>query len=174
MLAVGNLGRSDPDYRKKHGEEVATDLSGATVLIPRDPAKGRPKDEELKIFKARPTPPYFDDLVLNDALNKAAQFHAEYQASIRTGTHDGPETYDGASMKEFWDRAQHFGYTFRMEGEGCGRGGATDFPEGWMHSDTHFRPWFNLGQDVREVGLGIAKGSDGVWYTCVLSGLGTP
>jgi hypothetical protein len=164
MLAIGNLGRRDPDYRKKHGKKkVATDLSGATVLI---------DGKAEKIFKHRQAPPYFNDLVLNDDLNKAAQFQAEYQASINTLTHTGPETYKGAPMTQFWERTKYFGYTSPMEGEGCGEGGPADCPECWMDGYTHFRPWFNVGSDVREVGLGIAKGVDGNWYATVISGLG--
>jgi uncharacterized protein YkwD len=164
MLAIGNLARRDPDYRKKHGEKVATDLSGATVVY---------QGQTNQIIKHRPTPPYFNDLVLNDALNKAAQFHAEYQAFTRRDGHDGPETYNGAPMKEFWQRAQHFGYKFGFEGEGAGKlPRPTDYPENWLRSDTHFRPWFNVNADVVEVGLGIARGADGFWYGCVISGLG--
>jgi len=173
MLAIGNMGRRDPDYRKKHGEKVATDLSGQTVTLPPDPPN-HPQAEVLKIYKKRPTPPYFDDLVLNDALNKAAQFQAEYQASTGKVGHDGPTDHNGVNLKDFWDRARHFGYSLNTEGEGCGQGTPTDFPEGWMKSNTHYRPWFNIGADVREVGLGIARGADGSWYTCVVSGLGTP
>jgi hypothetical protein len=167
-LAVGNLGRRDPDYRKKHGEKLATDLSGATVFIPKDPANGRPEDETSKIFKNQETPPYFKDVVFNDALNKAAQFQAEYMASIGNFSHDGPDSFQGDSMKGPGDRVKHFGYT--------GGGGeitavSTDpsaFPETWMQSDTHFRGWFNIGSELREIGFGIAKGKDGKWYACVV------
>ncbi|HEX8200977.1 MAG TPA: CAP domain-containing protein, partial [Isosphaeraceae bacterium] len=173
MLAIGNMGRRDPDYRKKHGETVATDLSGQTVLLPADPPN-HPNGEEPRIFQHHQTPPYFDDLVLNDALNQAAQFQAEYQASTGKPGHDGPENYNGVNLTFFGDRARFFGYTFNLEGEGAGQGTPTDFPEGWMKSNTHYRPWFNVGADVREVGLGIARGEDESWYTCVVSGLGAP
>src|SRR5690349_10346791 len=65
-LAVGNLGRRDPDFRKKNGSKTATDLSGETV-----PLDGK----EVPIVKIQ------QDLVLNETLNKAAQFQAEYCAS---------------------------------------------------------------------------------------------
>jgi len=173
MLAVGNLGRRDPNYRKRHGEKVATDLSGAEALFPRDPAAGRTADKREKIFKHNDAPPYFKDLVFNDALNKAAQFHAEYQASTDTVGHTGPDTYKGAPVKESWQRAESFGYKFLTEGEAAGESrDPTDFPEGWMKSDTHFRPWFNVGTDVREMGLGIARSRTGKWYTCAVGGTG--
>src|SRR5687767_3992294 len=44
VLAVGNSGRRDPDYRKKHGEKAATDLSGATAFTPKDSVKGPLED----------------------------------------------------------------------------------------------------------------------------------
>jgi len=173
MLAVGNLGRRDPDYRKRHGEKLATDLSGKTVLIPKAVAGGT-EDKVQTIFKHNDAPPYFKDLVLNDALNKAAQFHAEYQASTGRAGHTGPDTYKGAPMKEFWQRTEFFGYKFDTEGEAAGESSEpTSNPEGWMKSDTHFRPWFNIGKDVREVGLGIARSRDGKWYTCAIGGTGT-
>jgi hypothetical protein len=173
-LAVGNLGRRDPDYRKKHGEKAATDLSGATAFTPKDPVKGPLEDLTEKIYKNQQTPPYFTDLVLNDALNKAAQFQAEYQASIGKSTHDGPDSLDGDSMKTAGDRIKHFRYTGVPGGEITGyNSDATGFPETWMQSDTHFRGWFNIGSELREIGFGIAKGKDGIWYACVV-GNGSP
>src|SRR5262249_42493202 len=138
-LAVGNLGRRDPDYRKKHGEKAATDLSGATAFTPKDPVKGPVEDLTEKIYKNQETPPYFKDLLLNDALNKAAQFQAEYQASIGKGGHDGPDSFDGDSMKTVGDQIKHFGYTGVPGGEIAGWSSiANAFPEMWMQSDTHF------------------------------------
>jgi hypothetical protein len=173
-LAVANLGRRDPDYRKKHGEKAATDLSGATAFTPKDPVKGPLEDLTEKIYKNQETPPYFKDLVFNDALNKAAQFQAEYQASIGKSTHDGPDSFEGGSMKTSEDRIKHFRYTGVPGGECCGFSSeATYEPEGWMQSDTHFRGFFNIGGELSEIGFGIAKGKDGIWYTC-LAGNGSP
>ena len=164
MLKIGNLGRQDKDYRTKHGEKVATDLSGQSVVI---------NGKEEKIFKNQATPPYFKDLVLNNALNQAAQFQAEYQASLDQMSHDGPADFNGKSMKHFFERAGHFGYSDVLEGEGTATVNKTsETPEVWMQSDTHFRPWFNVGSDVREMGFGIAKSPKGIWFTVVVSGTG--
>jgi hypothetical protein len=173
-LAVGNLGRRDPDYRKKHGEKAATDLSGATAVTPKDPVKGPTEDLTETIYKNQETPPYFKDLVFNDELNKAAQFQAEYLASTSTFGHDGPDSFDGDSMKTPGDRIKHFRYTGVPGGEITG--GSPDptlYPEEWMRSDTHFRGWFNIGVELREIGFGIAKGEDGWWRICVV-GNGSP
>jgi hypothetical protein len=147
-LAVGNLGRRDPDFRKNNGSTVATDLSGASVTI---------NGKQETIVKNQQTPPYFEDLVLNETLNKAAQFQAEYQAAVKPG-HDGPDNFNGKSIKTLDDRLKYFGgYTGGLEGEGCGGGfSPTADPEDLMKGDTHCRPWFNIGHDVRAMGVGIA------------------
>jgi hypothetical protein len=173
-LAVGNLGRRDPDFRKNNGSTVATDLSGASVSIDG-------KDET--IVKNQATPPYFKDLVLNDILNQAAQFQAEYQAAVKPG-HYGPDDYKGVSMKTVGERLNYFKYpAARTEGEACGGGfSPTADPEDLMKTDTHFRPWFNIGHDVREMGVGIAfdvnPAEDGrkYWRDCYIGGWpeGTP
>ena len=167
MLKIGNLAREDPDYRKKHGEKEATDLSGDTVTI---------GGQEEKIYKHHPTPPYFDDLVLNDTLNKAAQFQAEYLASTKkdTALHYGPDNYEGKTMNILGDRINYFGYPYGVEGEGISTlwdSIMTRSPETFFQGDTHFRPWFNIGTDVREMGIGVAY-NDGIWYTVVVAGTG--
>ncbi|MEZ5402195.1 MAG: hypothetical protein R2729_21150 [Bryobacteraceae bacterium] len=161
MLAYGNAGRRDPDFRKKNDEpKTAKDLSGPTVNT---------KEGQEKVFKQNPTPPYFAPHVMNPKLNEAAQFQAEYMASIKTLTHDGPGNYrDRASgrtvdMSKAWLRAEFFG-AGRDVVEAAGLGGPGDYPEGWMHSDTHFRPWFNVNGCYPEVGYGAAMLKRGTWY----------
>lgn len=42
MLAVVNIARADPDFRKNNGSTMATDLSGDTVAVKRfDKSSGR-------------------------------------------------------------------------------------------------------------------------------------
>jgi hypothetical protein len=87
MLAYGNAGRRDPDFRKVNGSKTATDLSGDTVQT----MKG-----VEKVFKHSQTPPYFADHVLNDKLNEMAQFQAEYTALNRITDitmHNGPTSF---------------------------------------------------------------------------------
>jgi hypothetical protein len=174
MLRIGNMARRDSEYRTKHGEKEATDFSNPTVTI---------GGKESKIYKNQETPPYFNDLVLNDNLNRAAQFQAEYLASKNSQSrqHYGPENYQGKSMLELGDRLKFFDYTYGVEGEGVASlWSATGSPETFMQGDTHFRPWFNIGADVVEIGLGVAQGAPGgwgpgttgVWYTVVIAGLG--
>lgn len=163
MLAIGNLARRDPNYRKDHRCEFALDLSRETTRTDRGMEK---------VFKHNDSPPFFKDLVLNQKLSKAAQFHAEYMASIQKVTHDGPADYMGHEMRGYDQRLAFFEYSFPTEGEGAGAGGPSEFPTSWMSSDSHFRPWFNVGMDVKEVGLGVAQGADGTWYFCAIGGEG--
>jgi hypothetical protein len=165
MVQIGNVARRDPEYRKRNGKRYAADLSGATALT---------DGGQEKIFKNRPAPPYFEDLVVDELLNRACQFHAEYMAANKRLTHDGPSNHQGVDMSGYWMRAAHFGYKRANAGEGAGQGGVDDYPEGWMLSETHYRPWFNIGADVRTVGLGAAKASNGDWYFCKIGGVGLP
>jgi len=204
VLLIGNLARRDPNYRKTHqywgdngtkegglvSPKDATDLSGTEVIDFNEETK---KNERLKLHKQHQSPPYFDDLVLNAKLNEAAQFHAEYQATTAQAGHYGPQEYLGnspkvkaifvkkaATMYAIKDRVNHFGYEagIDMEGAGGSQFHAPDWaPEWWITSDTHFRPWFNAGNAVTEIGFGVArdksvKDPNGGWYFCVLMGLG--
>jgi WD40 repeat protein len=160
MLAYGNAGRQDPDFRKTNGSKTAADLSGDTVVT---------LGGKEKVFKQSATPPYFNDLVLNDKLNQAAQFQAEYIASINKLGHDGPRAYldpktgTRVNMFDLGDRAKYFGYTTGVV-EAAGQGGLGDYPHSWMAGETHFRPWFNVDGVYTEIGYGAAMASNGKWY----------
>lgn len=157
MLAIGNQGRRDPDYRKKAGTKVSKDLSGATTLTEFGPQK---------VNKNRPNPPYFLDLKLNARLNDLCQFQAEYVASTKRLSHDGPANYNGHDMRKLGTRAAHFKVGAPVQ-EGLAAGPSPDLePTGWMQSDTHYRPWFNIDHEVRQMGLGAAQADDGTWYFC--------
>lgn len=165
MLKIANLGRQNPKYRVNNKE--ANDLSGESVVT---------QNGEEKIFKNSVTPPYFNDLVLNDALNKAAQFQAEWQAKIQDVTHQGPKEFNGKPTTHAWQRTIAFDFDndkYQLEGEGGAAAQSVDvFPENWMKSETHYRPWFNIGHDVRQIGLGLAKGANGIWYATVIAAEG--
>ena len=154
MLDYGNAGRRDPDFRKNNGAKVATDLSGLTTQTDlRGPTEN--------VFKQNPAPPYFAPHVLNDQLNKMAQFQAEYNASIRRVSHDGPQSYfdkesnKNVNMSDMEQRAVFFKVENTVEAAGGGRLG--DSPHNWMKSDTHFRPWFNIDGCYPEIGYGAAR-----------------
>lgn len=170
MLKIANLGRQNPKFRE-HNKE-ASDLSGTSVTT--TDYEGKTKEE--KIFKNRETPPYFEDLVLNDALNDAAQFQAEWQAKKQEVTHFGPEKFNDKPTEASWQRTITFGFDndkYQLEGEATANGASVAaFPENWMRSDTHYRPWFNIGHDVRQIGLGLAKDANGVWYSVAIAAEG--
>ncbi len=171
MLALGNLGRRDPNFRQK--SQYANDLTGETAT-----GMGGPN----KIFRNNPQPPYFDDLGLHPKLNRAAQFMAEYYAKTDGNArmpgdrkHDAPgEKWEGAKMDALGDRLDHFAPGVGTAGEGLAGPGAADIaPETWMRSETHYRPWFNLGADVKSMGLGAARTDKG-WYFCKIGGTELP
>ena len=171
MLALGNIGRRDPQFRKAN--KWANNLSGDTATGPKGPEK---------IFKNNPNPPYFNDLVLHPKLNEAAQYMAEYYAKTNGNArqpdgrkHDAPEAvWQGAKMDTLGDRLNHFAKGVGSSGEGlAGAGPANDAPEGWMHTETHYRPWFNIGHDTKSMGLGAAWTANG-WYFCKIGGLDLP
>jgi hypothetical protein len=161
MLAYGNTGRRDPDFRKFSGAKTATDLSGSSV----NTLAGNEK-----VYKQRPTAPYFADHVLSDALNQAAQFQAEYQAATQTMGHDGPRSYrdpktnTNVNMFELGDRVKFFGVGDFATAEAAAYGGVDIAPGNWMSGDTHFRPWFNVNGCIPEIGYGAALGANGEWY----------
>lgn len=168
ILALGNLGRRDPNYRKNN--KVANDLSGDMTTS---------RDHGLeKIFKNNPTPPYFNDLVLHPKLNLAAQYMAEYYAKTDGNAgmpydqkHDAPgEVWAGAKMDKVGDRGRYFapGVTSLQEGLG-GPMKPDGAPELWMKSETHYRPWFNIKSEAKSMGLGVARTKKG-WFFCKLSG----
>ena len=172
LLKMSNLARQDPDYRKKHGEKIAIDLSGDKTA------------EGEIIYKSSQTPPYFVDLVINDKLNQAAQLQAEYLASSNNkgGTgkgdpHIGPgpnDPYQGHSLEGLGDRLQYFGYSSPGgQGEGITSWYSGEEHQGmepFMQHDTHFRPFFNVGTDTREIGFGVAQDKNGLWSVVFVAG----
>lgn len=178
MLDYGNAGRRDPNFRKDHGAKYATDLTQDTVATKGSVENGKPKE---KVFRLSDTPPYFPDHVMNDTLNKMAQFQAEYSAAIDDLGHDGPPwgnrltaaqrkfqyidpaTGKAVNMYQMGDRSKYFGAPANVveAGSANGPGGA---PGDWMSGETHFRPWFNVYAAYPEIGYGAAQAKSGNWY----------
>ncbi|MCU0390929.1 MAG: CAP domain-containing protein [Thermoflexibacter sp.] len=136
MLQLMNEARQNPNYRRASGCKTALAL-----------------------------PSNLTPLVFDDRLTNTAQEQADYQARIRQVTHDNRNYRDNNDG----------GYGARMDkylrnigtAEACGGSEQlADEPIGWMKSETHYRPTWNLDNQVMNaVGFGIAKGSDNVWYT---------
>ncbi|MBS1514790.1 MAG: CAP domain-containing protein [Bacteroidetes bacterium] len=96
--------------------------------------------------------------MLADDLNQAAQEQAEYQAKINKVTHDH------ASYKDYGERMEKNGI-MGTSYEACANGELFDTPDNWMSSETHYKPFWNIETPVTHIGFGLAKGSDGMWYT---------
>jgi uncharacterized protein YkwD len=100
-------------------------------------------------------------LQLHDKLNDAAQNQAEYCAKVKQSTHDQADPKYATLGK----RMDLFAGPTEDSAEAAGGGSLQDWPTGWMKSETHYRPWWNLDNQVMtHVGFGIAKSSDGNWY----------
>ncbi len=171
IIALGNLGRHDPNYRR--GNKYANDLTKEYATTDQG---------QERIFRNNQTPPYFNDLVLHPKLNEACQFMAEYYARTNGNAqmpkgrkHDAPgATWKGAKMDTFGDRLKYFAPGVGSAGEGlAGAGGADSAPTTWMTTETHYRPWFNIGHDVKSMGIGAARTKDG-WYFCKAGGTELP
>ena len=165
MLAYGNAGRRDPDFRRNNGMSIPVDITGDTVVTKTGATE--------KVFKQNATPPYFADHRLNAELNRAAQFQAEFLASegkpMTLASHLGPTSYTDprtgktVSMYTLTDRGRFFNTPPAVEAaSGSGPGGS---PHDWMSGTTHFRPWFNVAGTYPRIGYGIAKAANGNWYT---------
>ncbi|MFK7947179.1 MAG: CAP domain-containing protein [Saprospiraceae bacterium] len=103
--------------------------------------------------------PNLTALVLDKRLNDMAQEQAVYQASVQRVTHDN-SNYGN----DYGKRAR----TYVLRGgvfEACAGDPLSNSPMGWMKSETHYRPTWNLdGETVNSVGFGAAVGADGKWY----------
>jgi uncharacterized protein YkwD len=126
-------------------------------------APGRQPDlEEVKARIARATIRFRREqgrggLRVNDALNRAAQYFADYLARTDEFSH----TADG---KEPWERAARFGYDYSIVAENIAweyssagfttRDLARRFVEGWKKSPGHRKNM--LDPDVDEIGVGVA------------------
>lgn len=106
-------------------------------------------------------------LRLDDKLNQAAQVQAEYCARIKETTHDNADP----EQADMGKRLKNVGYE-AMAYEAAGQGALLNAcPECWMTSETHYRPWWNLdNQVVTKIGYGVAKADNGTWYFVAVLG----
>ncbi|MCB0047013.1 MAG: hypothetical protein KDD92_16435 [Caldilineaceae bacterium] len=168
MLAYGNAGRHDPDFRKENDATCALDLSQDTVKTDQDGKKPYNCTQTEKVYRQSETPPYFADHVLNDKLNQAAQLQAEYLASVDKVSHEGPTAFrdpksgKSVNLLNMEDRLKFFDAPGNAV-EAASGGALGNSPNSWMVSDSHFRPWFNVDGCYPEVGYGAAT-ANGKWY----------
>lgn len=103
---------------------------------------------------AKGMPPLTED----PALTQAAQDHACDMAQSQRMSHSGS---DGSTLPTRMNRA---GYTFgeAAENVAAGYADAASVMAGWMNSHGHRRNI--LDRTLRDIGVGVARGSDGMLY----------
>jgi hypothetical protein len=110
---------------------------------------------------AQHTNPSQGPLKLHDNLNFAAQNQADYCAKLlRDPTSAEAHDQPGFDRIARWKRYVGEGFPI-YEAQGA-TNDLQDYPRGWMTGDTHYRPFWNLdNQIVTHVGFGIAKNLSG-------------
>ncbi|MCC7494639.1 MAG: CAP domain-containing protein [Fimbriimonadaceae bacterium] len=99
-------------------------------------------------------------LTLSAKLNRAAQIQAQHCAAVKEATHDHPDP----ELADVGQRLKSVGVEKTCY-EAAGSGPLSDSPAVWMRSETHYRPWWNLDDEVvTEIGFGLARADDGSWY----------
>ena len=97
-------------------------------------------------------------LAANPQLMTAARLHSQDQAAHRKMSHDGS---DGSTLAQRVSRAGYPGGNL-AENVAYGYETPADVMDGWMHSDGHRRNILNC--TYRDIGVGVAEGSDGRLY----------
>ena len=99
-----------------------------------------------------------------------------WQANKQEVTHTGPKEFKGKPTVYAWQRTIAFGFDndkYQLEGEGTANGiSVAIFPGNWMKSETHYSLWFNIGHDIRQIGIGLAQDAKGVWYATFIAAEG--
>lgn len=117
----------------------------------------------------------------NAALNEAAQWQSELMARYKETGHDAVEVGGPAyaSMREIADRGKYFGWP--TGAEACtahGNSNGSEIAMIWINSPTHYRPFVPTrdpsseagNRQLTQVGFGVAKSEDGLFYSCALFG----
>lgn len=162
-------------------QEVVAKPDSSTVTVGiisnPDPREGFLKTLN-RVRKGRDLPP----MEFDDSLNQACQWFADLMAKFDKGGHDAVEVGGSsyADMKEPWMRVKKF--TYKGDGgiEATAEGEWTDTGLiggdsmlGWSGSDTHFRPFLSMDNQIfKQVGFGyaISAKKKNTYYTCAVFG----
>ncbi|MEW9546759.1 CAP domain-containing protein [Nonomuraea sp. NPDC050783] len=97
-------------------------------------------------------------LRVDAGLTRSARTHSLEMARTGQLTHNSP---DGASP---WDRMERAGYRYgAAENIGAGYSTADEAVRGWLGSDDHRRNILDCR--LKTIGVGVASGPDGPWWT---------
>lgn len=141
LLGIAALGSGLPPHRAEAGGGAGCALPEASAALRAELLAGINAERRARGLPA---------LVLNAALDRAAQGHACDNAQRHSISHDSA---DGSHLQQ---RLRRVGYDFHIAAENTGRGFATPHRavEWWMNSPHHKDNM--LLRQAREIGIGIA------------------
>lgn len=162
-------------------QEVVADPSNTTVTIGlvrnSDPKQGF-LETLNRVRRGRNLAP----IEFDDSLNQACQWFADLMAKYDHGGHDAVEVGGNSykDMQEFDMRVKKFNYKGNGGAEATSDGEfkdvsiiGSDSMMGWSSSNTHFRPFLSMDNQVfKNVGFGYAKSAKkpNHYYMCAVFG----
>lgn len=177
----GHAFRVREDGSNRLLQEVVANPSDSTVTVGMvknsDPRRGF-LETLNRVRQGRNLPP----MEYDNSLNQACQWFAELMAKYDHGGHDAVEVGGSsyAEMQHPWFRVKKYNYKGDGGTEATAEGEyndasviGSDAMLGWSSSDTHFRPFLSMDNQVfKHVGFGYAKSAKkpNYYYTCAVFG----
>jgi uncharacterized protein YkwD len=177
----GHAFRVREDGTNKLLQEVVADPSNTTVtvgLVKNSDARQGFLETLNRVRRGRNLAP----MEFDDSLNQACQWFADLMAKFDKGGHDAVEVGGNSykDMQEPWMRVKKFNYKGDGGTEATAEGDyndvsiiGSDAMMGWSSSDTHFRPFLSMDNQIfKHVGFGYAKSAKkpNYYYTCAVFG----
>ena len=177
----GHAFRVREDGTNKLLQEVVANPSNTTTivgLVKNTDPKAAFLETLNRVRRGRNLPP----MEFDNSLNQACQWFADLMAKYDHGGHDAIEVGGNsyADMQHPWFRVKKFNYKGDGGTEATSEGDFMDVSiigsyamMGWSSSNTHFRPFLSLDNQVfKQVGFGYAKSAKkpNYYYMCAVFG----